>query len=97
MSPWQPQPNNMRNNKKVGYVLAKKNNRVNNNIIRLYTRVVLTSNGWKPDPAYGHGNFYKTRNGKNFNKVTKLYGGYFPIQTTLRWSTLKNNLKRYTR
>lgn len=99
MSHWQPQNNTIRNNSGniVGYVPAKKNNRINNNIIRLYTRVIFTINGWKPDPNYGHANFYKMKNGKNFNQIKKLFGGYFPIQTTLRWSTLKNNRKAYTR
>lgn len=99
MSHLVPNRNTIRNNSGniVGYIPAKTNTTVNNNIIKLYTRVVFTINGWKLDPDYGHANFYKTKNGKNFNQIKKLFGGYFPIQTTLRWSTLKNNRKAYTR
>jgi hypothetical protein len=93
--PWKPANNNMRNNGKVGYVPVRRQNNRGPNFIRTYTRVIKNANGkWKVDPATKVGNFYKTKNGKNFNKLAKLYG-FMPIQTNLRWSTLAKNKSRY--
>lgn len=93
--PWKPANNNMRNNGKVGYVPVSRQNNRRPNFIRTYTRVIKNANGkWKVDPATRVGNFYKTKNGKNFNKLAKLYG-FMPIQTNLRWSTLAKNKSRY--
>jgi hypothetical protein len=97
MSPWTPNANHKRTNsgKEYGYVPVRRNNNGDPDIIKTYTRVIKNANGvWKVDPNHKFGNFYKTRNGKNFNKITKLYGGFMPIQTTLRWSTLPRNATR---
>jgi hypothetical protein len=92
--PWKPTNNNTRNNGKVGYVPVRRQNNRGPNFIRTYTRVIKNANGkWKVDPDTKVGNFYKTKNGKNFNKLTKLYG-FMPIQTNLRWSTLAKNKSR---
>jgi hypothetical protein len=93
--PWKPTNNNMRNNGKVGYVPVRRQNNRGPNFIRTYTRVIKNANGmWKADTAYKFGNFYKTKNGKNFNNLKKLYGGFMPLQTNLRWSTLPRNATR---
>ena len=92
--PWKPANNNLRNNGKVGYVPVRRQNNRGPNFIRTYTRVIKNANGkWKVDPDHKMGNFYKTKNGKNFNKLTKLYG-FMPIQTNLKWSTLIRNATR---
>jgi len=92
--PWKPANNNLRNNGKVGYVPVSRQNNRGPNFIRTYTRVIKNANGkWKVDPDHKMGNFYKTKNGKNFNKLTKLYG-FMPIQTNLKWSTLAKNKAR---
>ena len=93
--PWKPVNNNTRNNGKVGYVPVRRQNNRGPNFIKTYTRVIKNANGkWKVDPDYKFGNFYKTKNGKNFNKLTTLYG-FLPIQTNLRWKTLDKNKARH--
>jgi hypothetical protein len=87
MTHWTPHPNNKRSNN-VGYVQINKTKHSNNkNLIKLYTRVLYRNGKWAPDPASKHGNYYKTQNGKNFQKVTNLYG-YYPVQAELRWSAV---------
>jgi len=93
--PWKPANNNLRNNGKVGYVPTRRQNNRGPNFIRTYTRVVKGANGkWSVAPGTKVGDFYKTKNGTNFNKLTKLYGGFMPIQTNLKWSTLPRNAAR---
>lgn len=93
--PWKPANNNMRNNGKVGYVPVMRQNNRGPNFIRTYTRVIKNANGkWSVAPGTRVGDFYKTQNGKNFNNLKKLYGGFLPIQTNLRWSTLAKNKAR---
>ena len=97
MSPWTPNANNKRTNSGQEYGYVTRNKSTDPNIIKLYTRVIKKNGVWNVDPNYKRVSFYKTKNGKNFNNVTKLYGGFFPAQTKLLWSTLPRNLARQTK
>ena len=95
MGAWTPNANHKRTNSGKEYGYVTRNKSTDPNIIKLYTRVIKNAKGvWNVDPNYKRVSFYKTKNGKNFNNITKLYGGFFPIQTTLRWSTLPRNVAR---
>jgi hypothetical protein len=107
--PHAPNAGNTRNHggKKIGYVLRGGRpipglNKVNNNIIQLYRRVVFNnaSKNWKVDPNYTNVIFYKNRNTGNFNNVKKLYGGVMQYPAEHRWGKIKNvvrQAKRYRR
>ena len=106
---WVPSAANTRNHggKKIGYVPRGRNYSPRGNTIKLYTRVVLNTNGkWIEDPTIRAGTtFVRPANGGNFVRVQNLRGrknfielanmyGYLPVVTgNLMWSNV-NKLRR---